>query len=117
MHVLAEAEVFGVERDRRVDVVDDVAHADGCHVGPLYGDRIAGSARRSTVTSGSSRSTSRGSITPAPTWRTDSAPQAVAKRRQSSAGRPAYRPATYPARKASPAPIRDVGSRGAKVTR
>jgi hypothetical protein len=33
MHVLVEAEMLGVERDRGVDVVDDVANADGCHVG------------------------------------------------------------------------------------
>jgi hypothetical protein len=53
----------------------------------VYG-RNAGSGRRSAVTSGIRRSTSRGSMTPAPTWRTDSAPHAVAKRRRSSALRP-----------------------------
>ena len=36
MHVHAEAKVLAVERDRLIDVVDDVPHADGRHPGAPY---------------------------------------------------------------------------------
>src|SRR5262249_22458536 len=81
---------------------------------PGYTVARASSSRDSTL--GSRRPISAGSTLPAPKCSVDSAPQATAKRRHSSGGRPSYRAATKPARKASPEATVATGSTGGAVT-